>query len=747
MKTVTLAEHAGFCFGVGEAVQKASEALTQRKETKDLLYCLGPLIHNKIAIEEFKEKGLVIINDLSEIQEGSSVLIRAHGEPPETFDTAKKMNLNLIDATCPFVAKIHKLVSNATKEGRQIVIVGDPKHPEVKSIFGWALGKAFVIYNREDADRFKNILRGASVSIVAQTTITKERFDLCVESIKQYTADVIVYDTICQATKERQDAAFALAKKSDLMIVIGDKTSSNSQKLVEICKKACQNVHFIENSQDLALQEMKKYCKIGVAASASAPERIIKEVIATMSENFTKDLQTEEVNEMSAFMDEIEKSLRLPSRGEVITGEAVQVTKDYIVVNLGCKKDGILPKSEMVLEDDQELTALFKEGDEIQAKVIKNDDGDGNILLSKKKLQSGENWDEINAALDSKEVVNATIVKEVKGGVIAIYKEVSGFIPMSQLADHYVESAAEYVGKTLPVKVTRVDQRRNKAVFSHKAFLNEEKYKKIAEIWKTLNIGDVVEGKVMRFTDYGAFVDIGGLDGLLHISEISWGKLKHPQEALAIGQLVNVKILSMNEEKGKISLGLKQNNPEPWSVIDDKYQEGQVIEGRVVQIKEYGAFVELEPGLDGLVHISEVAHKRVNKISEELEIGQLVQAKVLEIDRERRRISLSIKETQEATYVEEGSEPVPAGEEEVLEAQSEEEFVAEETVVVTPEAAAEHDEYLGKADSKGAEDVSTPALKSMKKAELAAFAEEHNIELPAKTTIAEMITIIESALE
>lgn len=355
--------------------------------------------------------------------------------------------------------------------------------------------------------------------------------------------------------------------------------------------------------------------------------------------------QNTEMNEMLAFMDEIEKSLKLPGRGEVVTGTVVQVTDDYVVVNLGCKKDGMLPKEEVTLEDGQELTAAFKEGDEVQAKVIKTDDGDGNILLSKKKLQSGENWEEINAALESKEVVNVTVLKEVKGGVIAAYKEVSGFIPMSQLADHYVENAEEFIGKTLPVKVTRVDQRRNKAVFSHKAFLTEEKHKKIAEIWDTLNVGDVVEGKVMRFTDYGAFVDIGGIDGLLHISEISWGKLRHPQEALEIGQVVNVKILSMNPEKGKISLGLKQNAPEPWSVIDENYHEGDIVKGKVAQIKEYGAFVELAPGLDGLVHISEVAHKRVNKISDELQIGQEIDAKILEIDKEKRRISLSIKAT------------------------------------------------------------------------------------------------------
>ena len=305
---------------------------------------------------------------------------------------------------------------------------------------------------------------------------------------------------------------------------------------------------------------------------------------------------------------------------------------------------------------------MFKEGDEVQAKVIKTDDGDGNILLSKRKLVVNEHWDEITAAYDEKTCIEVKVQREVKGGVIAVYKEVSGFIPLSQLSDKYVENADDFIGKTLTVKVTRVDQRRNKAVFSHKAYLAEEKNKKLKEIWSSLNVGDTVKGTVMRFTEYGAFVDIGGIDGLLHISEISWGKLKHPQEALKIGEEINIKILSMNEEKGKISLGLKQNKPEPWSVIDENYEVGQIITGTVVQIKEYGAFIELEPGLDGLVHISEINHKRVNNISDELSIGQSVSAKILEIDKERKRISLSIKDTldlpgREDTY--EMEAPVP----------------------------------------------------------------------------------------
>ena len=297
------------------------------------------------------------------------------------------------------------------------------------------------------------------------------------------------------------------------------------------------------------------------------------------------------------------------------------------------------------MEGDQKLTDLFKEGDEIQAKVIKTDDGDGVILLSKKKLEVNEHWNEIVEALENKSIINVKVVKQVNGGVIAAYKEVSGFIPLSQLSDKYVENAEEFIGQELPVRVTRVDQKRGRAVFSHKIILTEEKEKRMKEVWDKLQVGDIVEGTVMRFTDYGAFVDLGGIDGLLHISEISWGKLKHPQEVLSIGDKVKVKILSMNDEKGKISLGLKQTTPEPWSVINEKYQIGQVVTGKVVQIKEYGAFVELEPGLDGLVHISEVAHKRVNDIADELTVGQTVDAKILDIDTERKRISLSIKQT------------------------------------------------------------------------------------------------------
>ena len=644
MRQIILAEHAGFCFGVKKAVNMAYEEIEKANRDGVRLYCLGSLIHNRDVTGELEEKGLVTIKSIDEAPDGCRLLIRAHGEPAETYRKAAEKGITVIDATCPLVERVHKIAREVSDEGRLLLVVGDRNHPEIIGTLGSADGPAEAVETPEDAASFVRAHKGGKITVVAQTTLTLEAFEECAAAaLEEGGEDVCVINTICNATRQRQEAAAELSKKADYMVVLGDEQSSNYKKLLKICRKYCPKVL---NNSNLLLQKFPKNCIIGVAAGASTPERKIKEVIASMSE--TQNYQNEEMLDMSQMMDEIEKSLKLPGRNEDVDGTVVQVTKDYVVVNIGRKKDGMLPKSEVALENGQELTDVFKEGAAVSAKVIKTDDGEGNILLSTKRLQSVENWDELTAAMDNKDVISVTVAREVKGGVIANYKEISGFIPMSQLADHYVETAEEYIGKVLPVIVTKVDQRRNKAVFSHKAFLTGERDKKLAEVWEQIHVGDVVEGKVMRFTEYGAFVDIGGIDGLLHISEISWGKLKHPQEVLEIGQTIDVKILSMNAEKGKISLGYKQNNPEPWSVIDEGYQVGQIVKGKVVQLKEYGAFVELAPGLDGLVHISEIAHKRVNKVSEELQLGQEVEAKILEIDKERRRISLSIKATLDA---------------------------------------------------------------------------------------------------
>lgn len=645
-REILTAANSGFCFGVKQAIEKTEEEIRRKAESSSpgRIYTWGPLIHNKTVTDGLKEKGVSILDSLENVKPEDVIIVRSHGETKEFFEKARARNCKIIDATCPFVKKIQQLAEKAHRKGKQVVIVGDRLHPEVKGINGWCDNSAITVNSVEDAEGVLENHNRNLFFLVAQTTIKKELLDAVIRVFETNNVHVEVNNTICNATALRQKSCAELAEICDAMLIIGGRESSNTGKLFEISEKKCKKTFFVEKIEDLPLHQIAKCNKIGIAAGASTPECVIKEVIATMSEK--KEMSMEELLATEAY--DLDGAMRLPRLNEVVNGTVHQVTENGIIVDMGCKKDGIIPKEEVTLEGDQKLTDLFKAGDEIQAKVVKKDDGEGVITLSKKKLEVNEHWNEINDALENKTTITVKVLRQVNGGVIAAYKEVSGFIPLSQLSDKYVENADEFIGKELPVKVTRVDLKRGRTVFSHKAILDEEKKKQIEAVWNSLNVGDVVEGTVMRFTDYGAFVDLGGIDGLLHISEISWGKLKHPQEVLQIGDRVKVKILSMNEEKGKISLGLKQTTPEPWSVIEEKYQVGQVVTGKVVQIKEYGAFVELEPGLDGLVHISEVAHKRVNDIAEELTLGQTVEAKILEIDTERKRISLSIKRTVEA---------------------------------------------------------------------------------------------------
>ena len=683
-KEIIVAEHSGFCFGVKKALEITNAKIKERDSGN--LYTCGPLIHNKLVTDELERKGCTIINDIEDAKPGDTVIVRSHGEEKAFYEKAKACGVEIVDATCPFVARIHELVQKAHEDGHRIIIVGDPEHQEVKATNGWCENSAIIL---DSVEKAFNVHEG-EFFLVCQTTIRQELLDEIIDVLQKNGVLLKVENTICNATTHRQNACSLLAKDSEVMVIVGDKHSSNTKKLYEISKRLCENTFFVENINDLPLKEIQKYSKIGVAAGASTPESVIKEVIAKMTEAITNENVT-----MADFMDEIEASTRLPRNGEIVTGTVHQVSDKELVVNLGCKKDGILPADEITLEEGQKLTDVFKPGDEIQAKVIKTDDSEGSLLLSKKRLEIGEHWTEINEAHENREIINVKVVRAVNGGVIAAYKEVTGFIPLSQLSDRYVEneSVNEFIGETMDVRVTRVDPRRNRAVFSHKAVLMDEKQKQIADVWEKLHIDDVVEGTVMRFTDYGAFVDIGGLDGLLHISEISWGKLKHPQEVLGIGDKVNVKILSMNPEKNKISLGLKQITPEPWTIIGEKYQVGNIVSGKVVQLKEYGAFVELEPGLDGLVHISEVAHKRVANIADELKLGQEVETKILDIDTERKRISLSIKaatpapeglEEEEAPVEETPVEEAPVEEAPVEEAPVEEASVEEAPVEEAP---------------------------------------------------------------
>jgi 4-hydroxy-3-methylbut-2-enyl diphosphate reductase len=703
------AEHSGFCFGVDRAIGMAfSEA--EIKDRTGRLYTCGHLIHNKAVVERLESMGVGMISSLSEASEGDTVIVRSHGEPREFYEEADARGIKLVDTTCVFVKKIHQLVAAADEKGIPVVMIGDRDHQEVKATNGWCGYRAVLIGSAAEAEEAAAGLKGSEPMIVCQTTIKQELLKEILDVFDNAGITYDIHNTICNATRDRQESCAELARRVDAMVVIGDSHSSNSRKLYEIAKKNNINSYFIENADKNLLNRLTKYTKIGCIAGASTPEWIIKEVISGMSENVNKNM---EQNPMMDFMDDIEKSLRLPKPGDIVDGKIDQVMGDAVIVNMGCKKDGILRSDEVAMEEGQTLADLFKVGDEIKAKVIKSDDGEGGIMLSTKRLVAVENYAELEEAMENKDVITVTVTRAVNGGVIAAYKEITGFIPMSQLSDRYVENADEFIGQTFDVRVIRVDTKRNRAVFSRKAILVDEKRKAVAEIWENLNVGDIVEGKVMRFTDYGAFVDIGGVDGLLHISEISWGKLKHPEEVLKIGDIINVKILSLNEEKGKISLGLKQTQPEPWTLVGDKYQVGDVLEGKVVQIKEYGAFVELEAGLDGLVHISEIANKRVENVFDELKVGETVNVKIMEIDPDKRRISLSIKATlPEEEAADEETAPAEEAADSVKEKAEEVKAKAEEAAESVKEAVEEAVE-----DAKESIEESAEAVKEILKDE------------------------------
>ena len=646
---VIVAKHLGFCFGVEEAMKKTEKALENYPDKKILTY--GPLIHNAQVIERLKNKGVKSIDSIEDADENSIVIIRSHGVSKKFYEEATRKNIELIDATCIFVNKIQKIVEEAYKNDENIVIIGDKKHPEVIGLNGWCDNTAIIIENEDDAKE----IQLEKITIVVQTTSTKEVLDKIVNVFKDNNIKINLNDTICSATKSRQLSCEEVSKKVDAMIIIGGANSSNSAKLYQISQKYCNNSYFIETICDLPLKKMQKYNKIGVAAGASTPEWIIEEVITIMSELSFQDDALEYIeaetmtpeNDMESLMAEIEKSLRIPTRGEIVKGSIILVNEREVVVNLGCKKDGIIPKNEITMETGQNLKEMFDVGAEIQAQVIKSDDGEGNLLLSKRKVDAFEHWNEISDMYDNNAVIDVSVVNKVKGGVIASYKDVTGFIPISQLANRFVDNVDEFIGKILPVKITQLNKRRNKIVFSHRTFLDEERKLKIASLWGNINENDIIEGKIMRFTNYGAFIDVGGIDGLLHISEISWGKITHPSDVLKIGESVKVKILSIDKDNEKVSLGLKQISVEPWKAIDDKFKVDDIIDGKVVQIKDYGVFVEIEPGMDGLVHISEMSYKHVASPSTEVQLGQIVKSKILDIDKENKRISLSIKAASE----------------------------------------------------------------------------------------------------
>ena len=598
---------------------------------------LGPIIHNPQMVEALRRDGVVSVDSISEVPRGAKVVIRSHGVGRAEVEALKARGCVLQDATCPFVARIHEMVRAASEAGTPVIVVGERAHPEVMGILGWTNPPGRTVMCAEDVAALPAMEQAL---IVSQTTMVRSRFDELCALMKEKIASPDIRPTICPATRDRQAEAQEIASRADVMIVIGGRQSSNSEKLYQLAKKSCPRTYFIETADELDEIQISASDTIGITAGASTPDCIIKEVVARMND-IEKKVPTEETQEQAVMtMEDVESTLVQLRPGQVVTGTVVQITEDEVCVNVGYKSDGIVKKSDLSSTD-------VKVGDEIEAEVVKVNDGEGNVLLSQKNIINRKAWEEIVAKQEAGEFVEGVGKEAVKGGLLADVMGVRAFIPASQLSLRYVEKIEEFVGQTMTLKIIEIDKAKKRIVASRKAVLLVEEAERKKALWNTFEVGSVVKGVVRRLADFGAFVDIGGVDGLVHVTDLSWGRVKHPSDVVSVGQEIDVKILNVDPERERISLSYKQTQPRPWTVAGEKYPVGSVVEGKVVRITTFGAFVELEPGLDGLVHISQCALTRIAKVEDAVNVGDIVRVKVLDVNTEAKRISLSIREVLE----------------------------------------------------------------------------------------------------
>lgn len=637
MGEVTLAKSAGFCFGVKRAIEMAYAQI----EKGELTYSYGPLIHNKEVTGDLEKKGVSIIDTLDGITEGS-VLIRSHGVGKFLYDALEEKGLGVVDGTCPFVKKIHDIVKEQYDLGKTILLVGDGKHPEVIGINGWCENEAIILQTVAEAKELQ-LEETKQYAIVVQTTFRQNLFDEIVSAIKKQEIDIKIFQTICSATEKRQVEASELSKKVDKMIVIGDKKSSNTQKLVEICEKNCKNTKHIETICDLVLKFYEKSDIIGITAGASTPPAIIKEVVVSMADVVEN---VELLEDGMSFAEMLEASLVTLHTGDVVRGTVIQMVGEEISVNLGYKSDGVIPRGEFSSDTTVLASESVKVGDEIEVFVVRVNDGDGNVLLSRKRIEAQKGLEEIEVAYNEKAVITGLVTEVVKGGLIAVVNGVRVFIPSSQVSNRFIEDLSVFKGKELDFNIIEMDRVKRRYIGGRKALVEKEISAKRAALFETIVSGVKATGTVSRLTDFGAFVDLGGVDGLIHISEMSWGRITNPKEVLKEGQTVEVFILDVDKEKGKISLSLKDSEMNPWKIAVEKYAVGTIVEGKVVRMVPFGAFVELEAGVDGLVHISQIANKHVVKPEDELKVGEIISVKVLEVNAEQKKISLSKRQAE-----------------------------------------------------------------------------------------------------
>ena len=640
MSKIIVAESAGFCFGVNRAINILYKLIDENKPA----CTLGPIIHNMQMVNELREKGARTIDKISEAKENETIVIRSHGVPQSIVDEINERHLDYIDATCPFVSKIHKIVSE-TDDDSIVIIAGDKNHPEVQGIMGHCKSKCYTFKNQEELQELFSIIpqkNYKTIKIVAQTTFDLKEWEKSLKSLKNVYTNTKIFDTICNATSIRQREAANISKSVDLMFVIGDKHSSNSFKLYSICSSNCENTFFIETADELPLEMVKKADSIGVTAGASTPARIIKEVLDKMSEVNTSSVNE---NELS-FEEMLEESLKSMNTNERVMGTVMSIAPNGDVsVDVGRKQAGFIPKDEISYDPTVTAQDVLKVGDEIELLIMKTNDQEGTIMLSKKRVDAQKNWEELEALNGSDEIFTGKVIEAVNGGIIVMLKGNRIFIPASQATLSRDEDPSALVGKEVQYRLLEVSRkgRRKRAIGSIKSVLKEKRAEEKAKLLETLAVGNHYKGVVKSLTSYGAFVDIGGVYGMIHISELSWSRIKHPSEVVNVGDEVEVYIKDINEETKKISLGYKKEEDNPWFILKNEYPVGSVVKCKIVGLTTFGAFANIIPGIDGLIHISQIANKRIDKPQDVLSVGQEVEAKIIAIDFDKKRVSLSMR--------------------------------------------------------------------------------------------------------
>ena len=646
---VILAKSAGFCYGVKRAVELAEE--TARRGEPCVM--LGSIIHNRDVVDRLAAQGLRAVDRPDQVSEGSGVLIRSHGESRATYEALRARGAKILDATCPNVSRIHQIVSQAEERGRQPVIVGTPDHPEVLAIAGWCRRPA-VVSGEEELEKWlseRPERRSQPLTFVSQTTSTQKIWNGCVKKAKKECTNAEFFDTICGATSTRQEEARQLAQQCGLMVVVGDRHSSNTKRLAEICRESCPRVLLIERADELDLGTLPRVDMVGITAGASTPAWIIKEVYDKMSD---------EIMEIEkSFAEMLEESIKTLNNGDKVTGTVVAVTPTEVQVELGIKYPGYIALSELTDDPTAKVEDLVKVGDEIEAIVTQVSDRDCLVKLSKRRLDINKGWEEIEAAKDDETVLEGFVTEDNKGGVVVSVKGVRVFVPASQTGLPRETPMSTLLKQKVRLVITEVNRARRRVVGSISRVQRAERAAAAEKVWAEIEEGKHYTGTVKSLTSYGAFVDIGGVDGMVHISELSWSRIKHPSEVVKVGDTVDVYVISFDPEKKKISLGMKDRSQDPWTVFTSTYQVGDTANVRIVKLMTFGAFAEVVPGVDGLIHISQLADHRVEKPGDVVAEGDRVDVKITDVDMENKKISLSIR-----ALLEEAPQEEPAAEEE-----------------------------------------------------------------------------------